>query len=34
MIDQEFHMVRVPAIARCEDTDAVKLWAGGLSAAE
>ena len=26
MIDQEFHMVREPAVARCEDTDAVKLW--------
>ena len=26
MIDQGFHMVREPAIARCEDTDAVKLW--------
>ena len=26
MIDQKFHMAREPTIARCEDTDTVKLW--------
>jgi hypothetical protein len=26
MIDQEFHRVREPGVAHCEDTDAVKRW--------
>ncbi len=26
MSDPEFHMMREPAVARCEDADAVKLW--------